>query len=106
MTAWNRTDRCGSCQALTHGGWIAASSSSGATGARRGRAARGRSPGACLVPRGGALLMRPLLLHASSAAEAPGHRRVIHLEYAVDPLPDGLAWYHDRPLHPSEGGTP
>ena len=54
----------------------------------------------------GALLMRPLLLHASSAAEAPGHRRVIHLEYAVDPLPDGLAWYHDRPLHPSEGGTP
>jgi ectoine hydroxylase-related dioxygenase (phytanoyl-CoA dioxygenase family) len=48
----------------------------------------------CLVPRGGALLMRPLLVHASSAAEAPGHRRVIHLEYAVDALPDGLAWYH------------
>lgn len=36
---------------------------------------------------------------------APGHRPVIHLEYAVDPLPDGLAWYHDRPLHPSEGGS-
>ena len=59
----------------------------------------------CLVPRGGALLMRPLLLHASSAAVAPGHRRVIHLEYTVDPLPGGLAWYHDRPLHLSEGGS-
>jgi ectoine hydroxylase-related dioxygenase (phytanoyl-CoA dioxygenase family) len=60
---------------------------------------------ACLVPRGGALLMRPLLLHASSAAEAAGHRRVIHLEYAADPLPDGLTWYHDRPPHLSEGGS-
>ena len=43
--------------------------------------------------------------------KVPGHQdlsipvRVIHLEYAVDPLPDGLAWYHDRPLHPSEGGS-
>lgn len=46
----------------------------------------------CLVPRGGALLMRPLLLHASSAARTPDHRRVIHLEYAADPLPGGLEW--------------
>jgi ectoine hydroxylase-related dioxygenase (phytanoyl-CoA dioxygenase family) len=46
----------------------------------------------CLVPQGGALLMRPLLLHASSAAQVPGHRRVIHLEYAADPLPGGLEW--------------
>jgi len=60
---------------------------------------------ACLVPRGGALLMRPLLLHASSAAEAPGHRRVIHLEYAADPLPGDLAWYHGRLQHLSEGGS-
>src|SRR5206468_7563965 len=35
----------------------------------------------CVVPRGGALLMRPLLLHASSAALRAGHRRVIHLEF-------------------------
>lgn len=33
-------------------------------------------------PRGGALLMRPLLLHASSRATAPAHRRVLHVEFA------------------------
>jgi ectoine hydroxylase-related dioxygenase (phytanoyl-CoA dioxygenase family) len=48
----------------------------------------------CLVPRGGALLMRPLLLHASSAARVPQHRRVVHLEFAAASLPDGLEWYH------------
>jgi ectoine hydroxylase-related dioxygenase (phytanoyl-CoA dioxygenase family) len=47
----------------------------------------------CLVPKGGALLMRPLLLHASRRAEKPRHRRVIHLEYAADPLPHGLKWF-------------
>ena|SRR5947209_2091044 len=46
----------------------------------------------CLVPRGGALLMRPLLLHASSPARRPGHRRVVHLEFAAAPLPEGLEW--------------
>jgi ectoine hydroxylase-related dioxygenase (phytanoyl-CoA dioxygenase family) len=47
----------------------------------------------CLVPRGGALLMRPLLLHASSASRAPErHRRVVHLEFAADELPAGLEW--------------
>ena len=46
----------------------------------------------CCVRRGGAILMRPLLLHASSAAESPGHRRVIHIEYAVDELPGGVQW--------------
>lgn len=47
----------------------------------------------CTVPRGGALLMRPLLLHASSACVVPTPRRVIHLEFAVDGLPRGLEWY-------------
>jgi ectoine hydroxylase-related dioxygenase (phytanoyl-CoA dioxygenase family) len=46
----------------------------------------------CTVARGGVLLMRPLTLHASSAADKPGHRRVIHLEYAGLPLPNGLHW--------------
>ncbi len=44
-------------------------------------------------PAGGLLLMRPLLLHASSSATKPGHRRVIHLEYAAGPLPEGLCWH-------------
>lgn len=49
----------------------------------------------CLAPRGGLLVMRPLLLHASSPALAPAHRRVLHLEYAADALPHGLEW-HER----------
>jgi hypothetical protein len=50
------------------------------------------TPVVCNVPRGGALLMRPLLLHASSEATNPAHRRVIHLDYAADPLDFGLEW--------------
>lgn len=46
----------------------------------------------CSVRAGDALLMRPLLLHASSAAQVPSHRRVIHLEYATCPLAEGLKW--------------
>jgi hypothetical protein len=46
----------------------------------------------CSVQAGDALLMRPLLLHASSQAIAPTHRRVIHLEYASCSLPEGLVW--------------
>jgi len=49
-------------------------------------------PAACLLPAGGAVLMRPLLLHASSAMTAPGHRRVVHLEFAAGALPGGLEW--------------
>lgn len=47
----------------------------------------------CVAARGEALLMRPLLLHASSAGTAPKRRRVIHLEYAATELPDGLCWH-------------
>jgi ectoine hydroxylase-related dioxygenase (phytanoyl-CoA dioxygenase family) len=47
----------------------------------------------CAVAGGGVLLMRPLLLHASSACQSPRHRRVIHLEFAARALPGGLAWY-------------
>jgi len=49
----------------------------------------------CTVPKGGALVMRPLLLHASSACVIPKSRRVIHLEFAAAELPQGLDW-HDR----------
>lgn len=46
----------------------------------------------CSMQAGDALLMRPLLLHASSEAPAPLHRRVIHLEYSASQLPNGLEW--------------
>lgn len=46
----------------------------------------------CEVAAGGALLMRPLLLHSSSPSKVPGHRRVIHLDFASHPLPAGLKW--------------
>jgi ectoine hydroxylase-related dioxygenase (phytanoyl-CoA dioxygenase family) len=54
--------------------------------------ARWQATAECHVPAGGALLMRPLLVHASSRARAPSHRRVIHLEFAAEDLPGGLAW--------------
>lgn len=63
----------------------------GAEAARR-LLERGR-PVACLVGRGGVVMIRPLLLHASSPAESPGRRRVVHVEYAADPLPGGLDWF-------------
>jgi ectoine hydroxylase-related dioxygenase (phytanoyl-CoA dioxygenase family) len=37
---------------------------------------------ACLVPRGGVLAMRPLLIHSSSKAQTDAPRRVLHIEYA------------------------
>ena len=49
-------------------------------------------PATCTIERGGAVLMRPLLLHASSPARIPKHRRVVHLEFATEPLPNGLQW--------------
>lgn len=41
---------------------------------------------------GDVILMRPLILHASSKSPCPTHRRVLHLEYASGPLPDPLQW--------------
>lgn len=54
----------------------------------------------CLVPRGGLLLMRPLLAHASSAATAVGRRRVLHLEFAADELAPGVEWFERWPCAP------
>ncbi len=43
---------------------------------------------------GDALLMRPLVLHASSKATAPaGRRRVLHLLFGPRELPLGLRWH-------------
>jgi len=54
-----------------------------------------KAPGmavSCHVPAGGAVIMRPLIVHASATATGMGHRRVIHLEFASEPLPGGLEW--------------
>lgn len=50
----------------------------------------------CPVRCGGALLLRPLLLHASSASTSPMHRRVIHVDFASTELPAGLKWFTDQ----------
>lgn len=55
-------------------------------------AVRNASPVDCLVPVGGILLMRPLILHSSAPSAAPEHRRVLHVEFAEQALPDGLVW--------------
>jgi hypothetical protein len=46
----------------------------------------------CTAQPGDALLMRPLLLHASSRSTSACHRRVLHIEYAGFTLPAGLDW--------------
>jgi hypothetical protein len=46
----------------------------------------------CAARRGQILFMRPLLLHCSSRAATPFHRRVLHIEYAGCDLPGGLEW--------------
>lgn len=46
----------------------------------------------CIVPRGGALIIRPLLVHASSKAVASLNRRVLHFLFGPPSLPLGLQW--------------
>lgn len=56
------------------------------------RAKFGEEP--CVVASGDAILMRPLLLHASSKALAPSRRRVLHVLLGPPTLPHGLEWRH------------
>jgi ectoine hydroxylase-related dioxygenase (phytanoyl-CoA dioxygenase family) len=53
------------------------------------------APVTCEVERGGVVVMKPLVLHASSPARNPGHRRVIHIDFAAVDLPPGLLWFTD-----------
>jgi hypothetical protein len=41
---------------------------------------------------GGALILKPLLLHASSKARVAVHRRVLHFVFGPQALPLGLEW--------------
>ncbi|MBW4053776.1 MAG: phytanoyl-CoA dioxygenase family protein [Proteobacteria bacterium] len=44
------------------------------------------------VPRGGLMLMRPLLLHASSKVTGNARRRVLHFLFGPSHLPGGVQW--------------
>ncbi len=58
----------------------------------RAATAAGANAMTCCASAGDVLLMRPLLLHRSSPAADPRHRRVLHIEYAATELPGGLEW--------------
>lgn len=47
---------------------------------------------ACLAEAGDIWLYATPILHASEAAVAPMHRRVLQVDFSVGQLPDGLAW--------------
>jgi Phytanoyl-CoA dioxygenase (PhyH) len=49
---------------------------------------------ACCVNTGDALVMCPLLLHASSKSFGKSRRRVLHFVYGPRDLPYGLEWQH------------
>lgn len=46
----------------------------------------------CNVPKGGIMLMKPLLLHSSGRTTNNARRRVIHIEFSSKELPAGLQW--------------
>jgi ectoine hydroxylase-related dioxygenase (phytanoyl-CoA dioxygenase family) len=49
------------------------------------------APTNCLMPKGGIIVMRPLLIHASSKSQSAIPRRVLHIEYATqDAVPSPL----------------
>ena len=46
----------------------------------------------CEVEKGGIMIMKPLLFHASNKTTNNERRRVIHIEFSNQVLPDGLEW--------------
>ncbi|MGQ2985125.1 phytanoyl-CoA dioxygenase family protein [Flavobacterium sp.] len=46
----------------------------------------------CNVPKGGIMLMKPLLLHSSGRTVNEARRRVIHIEFSRRELPANLQW--------------
>lgn len=51
------------------------------------------------VPQGALLLMRPLIVHASSASRSGAHRRVLHVEFAPPEAISPLQWHDTISLH-------
>ncbi|MDA2933344.1 hypothetical protein MYX82_03265 [Acidobacteria bacterium AH-259-D05] len=56
------------------------------------RVCEGNFETTCVVPKGGVLVMRPLLLHASSKSITIEPRRVLHFLLGPPQLPHGLRW--------------
>jgi ectoine hydroxylase-related dioxygenase (phytanoyl-CoA dioxygenase family) len=46
----------------------------------------------CNVPKGGIMIMKPLLLHASGRTTNNKKRRVVHIEFSNQQLPEPLQW--------------
>ena len=46
----------------------------------------------CDVPKGGIMIMKPLLLHSSGRTTNAARRRVIHIEFSNSNLPNNLKW--------------
>lgn len=53
----------------------------------------------CNVKKGGIMIMKPLLLHASKRTTNNSRRRVIHLEFSNRLLVDTLQWSEKESLH-------
>lgn len=51
------------------------------------------APKMCHAQSGEVFLMRPLIVHSSSAGTNPKHRRVVHIEFSAEKLPGNLEWY-------------
>jgi ectoine hydroxylase-related dioxygenase (phytanoyl-CoA dioxygenase family) len=50
------------------------------------------NPVSCNCQAGDILLMKPLLFHASNRSTSQKPRRVLHLDFAFEPLPEPLKW--------------
>lgn len=53
----------------------------------------------CCIPRGGIMLMKPLLLHSSGRTTNNKQRRVVHIEFADRELSAELNWSERIPLY-------
>jgi ectoine hydroxylase-related dioxygenase (phytanoyl-CoA dioxygenase family) len=53
----------------------------------------------CKVKKGGIMIMKPLLLHASNRTTNNNKRRVIHVEFSNRSLVDTLQWSEKESLH-------
>jgi ectoine hydroxylase-related dioxygenase (phytanoyl-CoA dioxygenase family) len=47
----------------------------------------------CEIAKGGIMFLTPLLLHKSPYATTNKKRRILQIDYAGSPLPNGLEWY-------------